>query len=253
MGLDGSSFDIDRLEFYGKVNLMKGGILSADIITTVSPTYCAEIQEPAQGCGLEGVLRLRRDDLFGVLNGLDYTEWDPAADRHIFRSYTVSALAGKSANKKWLQLLMGLEENPDIPLLGMVTRLTEQKGIDLLMELLPRFATERLQLVILGTGDERYTRALRDGTAALKGKVCFQQGFDPVLASRIYAGSDIFLMPSRYEPCGLGQLIAQSWECAGGAANRRAGRHGLRWEGADRILLHGVHRRCLPGGSVSGA
>ena len=211
MGLDGSSFDIDRLEFYGKVNLMKGGILSADIITTVSPTYCAEIQEPAQGCGLDGVLRLRSNDLFGVLNGLDYTEWDPATDRRIFRNYTASSPAGKSANKKWLQLLMGLEEAPDIPLLGMVTRLTEQKGIDLLIELLPRFADERLQLVILGTGDERYIRALLSGVAAAKGKVFFQPDFDPVLASRIYAGSDIFLMPSRYEPCGLGQLIAQRY------------------------------------------
>lgn len=208
MGLDAAYFTIDLLEYYGKVNLIKGGILTADVVTTVSDTYCAEIQTPEHGCGLDGVLRTRKDDLFGVINGLDYGEWDPATDRRIWKNYTATAQAGKAVNKQKLQRLLGLEEGRDIPLLGMVTRLTEQKGIELLAELLPRLAEERLQLVVLGTGDEKYIKLLQDFQGRAAKNISLNIGFRPELSPQVYAGSDMFLMPSRFEPCGLGQLIA---------------------------------------------
>jgi len=207
MGLGGSYFATDQLEYYGKVNLMKGGILNADLITTVSPTYCREIQTPDQGCGLDGVLRQRSRDLHGVLNGIDTVRWNPETDRNLSRTYSATAPAGKKANKRELRKELGLEPG-DAPLLGMVSRVTSQKGFDLLTELLPRFESAGLDLVVLGSGDETYLRALTAaGERGGRIKVCTGSFNDP-LAHRIYAGSDIFLMPSRYEPCGISQLIA---------------------------------------------
>ncbi|GFE57453.1 glycogen synthase GlgA [Geobacter sp. AOG1] len=209
MGFDWSYFTIDRLEYYDQVNLMKGGILTADLVTTVSPSYCNEILSVEQGCGLEGVLAQRRDDLYGVLNGLDPEEWDPATDRHIFKTYTPAAPAGKAVNKRGLQKRLGLEVAPDIPLVGMVTRLASQKGIDLLTAILPRLeGDENVQLVLLGAGDEAYHQLFEDFNARGVGNISLNIGYDSVCARQIYAGSDIFLMPSHYEPCGLGQLIA---------------------------------------------
>lgn len=208
MGLDSSYFTIDCLEYYGKVNLMKGAILSADIITTVSETYCREIQTPELGNGLEGVLGVRNADLHGVLNGLDYDLWDPATDRGLFKNYSATAPAGKAVNKKGLQKLLGLEPAADVPVIGIVSRLTAQKGFDLLAELMPKFVRSRLQLVILGTGDEKYLKLLQDIKARGAGNISVNIGFQSELAPKIYAGSDIFLMPSHYEPCGLGQMIA---------------------------------------------
>ena len=208
MGLDSSYFTIDCLEYYGKVNLMKGAILSADLITTVSETYCREIQTPELGNGLDGVLGVRNADLHGVLNGLDYDLWDPATDRGLFKNYSATAPAGKAANKKGLQKLLGLEPEADVPVIGIVSRLTAQKGFDLLAELMPKFARSRLQLVILGTGDEKYLKLLQDIKARGAVNISVNIGFQSELAPKIYAGSDIFLMPSHYEPCGLGQMIA---------------------------------------------
>lgn len=208
MGLGPRDFAIDRLEFYGRVNLLKGGLGAADILTTVSPTYCHEILTPEQGCGLEGVLRERRDDLFGILNGLDEEQWSPASDRELFRPYTASTLAGKLANKKGLQKALDLADNPDLPLVGMVGRLATQKGIDLLVEILPWLSEQGLQMVLLGAGDEVYIRRLQAHAARTPGTFALRIGFDPALSHRIYAGADLFLMPSHYEPCGLGQLIA---------------------------------------------
>jgi starch synthase len=208
IGLDSSYFSIDRLEFYGKVNLMKGGILTADQINTVSPTYCAEILTADQGCGLDGVLRTRRDDLCGILNGIDHAEWDPATDREIFKNYTSASLAGKPANKKGLQKLLGLEQAADIPLVGMVSRLSAQKGFDLVEQLLPDLVADRLQLVVIGSGDEKYAKLFQKISAQGFRNISLHVGFDHALARKIYAGSDLFLMPSHYEPCGLGQLIA---------------------------------------------
>jgi len=186
---------------------MKGGILNADLITTVSPTYCREIQTPEQGCGLEGVLRQRSRDLHGVLNGIDTVRWNPETDRNLSRTYSATAPAGKKSNKRDLRNQLGLEPG-DAPLLGMVSRVTSQKGFDLITELLPRFESAGLDLVVLGSGDETYLRALTAaGERGGRIKVCTGSFNDP-LAHRIYAGSDIFLMPSRYEPCGISQLIA---------------------------------------------
>ncbi len=206
MGLDSSFFTMDRLEYHGKINLMKGAILAADLVNTVSESYCREIQTPEAGCGLDGVLRVRREDLSGILNGLDYTEWDPASDPELFSTFTAEAPAGKTTNKLELQRLLGLEQSADIPLLGIVSRLSAQKGFDLVAEVLPKFAAAKLQLVILGSGEEKFVRLLTSGPKARN--ISFNFGFDSSLAHKIYAGSDIFIMPSHYEPCGLGQLIA---------------------------------------------
>lgn len=208
LGLDDSYFTVDRMEYYGKVNLMKGGILAADIVNTVSDTYCQEIQSVEMGCGLEGVLKQRARDLYGILNGIDYEEWDPATDPALFRNYSVSARAGKAANKKGLQKLLGLEQKPESPLIAMITRLSTQKGLDLVEKLLPKFARENLQLVILGTGDEKYMKMLSAFKETGTSNISINLAFDQVLARRLYAASDMFLMPSHYEPCGLGQLIA---------------------------------------------
>jgi len=208
MGLDESCFDIERLEYYGKINLMKGGILTADVVNTVSESYCREIRTEEMGCGLDGVLRRRERDLYGILNGIDYDEWNPATDPAIFKNYTAAALSGKAANKKALQQALGLAQSADIPLLGMITRLSAQKGLDLLEKLLPKFRAAKLQLVILGSGDERYMKMLSSYRKKGAENISIHLAFDQVLARRIYAASDMFLMPSHYEPCGLGQMIA---------------------------------------------
>jgi starch synthase len=208
MGLDDDYFTVDRLEYYGQVNLMKGAILTADVINTVSETYCSEIQTPEMGCGLNGLLRQRRHDLYGILNGIDYSMWNPATDREISKNYSSSGLSGKAANKKRLQKSLGLDQIGDIPLLSMITRLSTQKGFDLLEPLLPGFAEEKMQLVILGTGDEKYMKLLRGFRETGPRNISITLEFKSLLAHQIYAGSDMFLMPSHYEPCGLGQLIA---------------------------------------------
>ncbi|QSV46410.1 glycogen synthase GlgA [Geobacter benzoatilyticus] len=211
-GLDDSLFTMDLLEYYGRLNLMKGAIIASDAITTVSETYCREILTPGQGCGLEGVLGARRADLTGILNGLDTEEWSPSSDRRIFRNYSTKSLAGKGADKLDLQRELGLKVDPSVPLIGMVGRIVEQKGIDIVIELLPRFAEENVQLVILGTGDLQLMHQLYEfRNSGIAKNVSINLGFKDPLAPRIYAGCDMFLMPSRYEPCGLSQLIALSY------------------------------------------
>jgi starch synthase len=207
MGLDPALFTMEQLEFYGRVNLLKGGILFADSITTVSPTYCREILTTEHGCGLEGVLRVRRKALHGILNGLDYEIWDPATDRGLVANYSTADRTAKAANKRALQEALGLEPAPHVPLLGMVSRLAEQKGFDLMARLLPRFACAPLQLVIVGAGDAKYVRLLERVRRRHPANISITIGFAP-WAARVYGGSDLFVMPSRYEPCGLGQLIA---------------------------------------------
>ena len=160
------------------------------------------------GCGLEGVLRQRGRDLYGILNGIDYEEWDPSTDPALFRNYSATARSGKAANKKGLQKLLGLELRQDVPLIAMITRLSAQKGLDLVRKLLPKLAKQDLQLVILGTGDEKYMNMLSEFKSEGAPNISVQLAFDQVLARRLYAASDMFLMPSHYEPCGLGQLIA---------------------------------------------
>ncbi|GFO56606.1 glycogen synthase 2 [Geomonas sp. Red276] len=211
MGLSQECFNIDGLEFYGKINLMKTGILSADLVTTVSENYCREIQTEEMGCGLDGVLQTRKDDLVGILNGVDYEAWNPATDKDIMKNYSHASLSGKVVDKISLQRLMGLASGPDIPLIGMVSRMVAHKGFDLIADLLPQLAKAPLQLVLLGSGDERYMKAFADAKVSGARNIAFSTGFDHALAPKIYAGSDMFLMPSFFEPCGLGQLIAMRY------------------------------------------
>lgn len=193
----------------GKINFLKVGILEADVITTVSPSYAKEIQTSEYGCGLEEFLKKRRNELIGILNGINTDYWNPAKDRDIFYLYDVNNVEElKPQNKKKLQEILKLPKD-DVLLLGLVSRLAEQKGIDLIIGILSEIVSTNIQLVLLGTGDKRYEVALRQ--YAHYENVSINIGFDPVLAKRIYSGADIFLMPSRYEPCGLGQMIAMRY------------------------------------------
>ncbi len=201
-------FHIDGLEFYGKMNFLKGGLSFADHITTVSPTYAREILTPEFGCGLHGLLAVRQHQLTGIINGIDYSEWDPATDRSLPARYDVSNFDNKQIAKRLLCKRVGLEYDPGKPLLGMVSRLAAQKGLDIIVESLPRVFERQTNLVVLGTGDIGYHELLRSSQQQYPGHFGLELAFDNELAHLIYAGSDMFLMPSRYEPCGLGQLIA---------------------------------------------
>ena len=201
-------FSIDGLEFHGRMSLLKGGIRFADHVSTVSPTYCREIQTPPFGVGLDGLLRARRQRLHGILNGLDGRLWNPANDPALPSPYTAANLTGKAACKAALQMELGLHGDAQVPLAAMVTRLDPQKGLDLLLEAWPLLLERNLQIVILGTGHPDYEQRLRELAAMAPDQVAVATTFDDALARRIYAASDLFLMPSRYEPCGLGQLIA---------------------------------------------
>ncbi len=199
----------EGLEFHGKLSFIKGGLAFADRLNTVSPTYADEICTPAFGYGLEGLLRHRRDRLSGILNGIDYHQWNPASDPHIHQHFDHNSFALKLHNKQHLQQEMGLPQNEKAFLLGYVGRLVEQKGIDLVLELLPRLARiENLQLVILGSGLPHFEEALSDAAERYLGNIAIHIGYNEPLAHRIEAGSDCFLMPSRFEPCGLNQLYS---------------------------------------------
>jgi starch synthase len=208
LGLDWSHFTPKGLEFYGRISFLKAGLVWADALTTVSPTYAREIQTPEQGCGMDGLLRERRAALHGILNGADSTEWDPATDRHLPARYSARSLSGKAECKAALQRRAGLAAEPGRPLLGMVVRLTEQKGIDLLVQAVDGIVAEGAQVAVLGSGERRYEDALRAAAARQAGRVSVTLGFDEGLAHLVEAGSDLFLMPSRYEPCGLNQIYS---------------------------------------------
>ncbi|MHB8105916.1 MAG: glycogen synthase GlgA [Candidatus Cryosericum sp.] len=208
IGLPSSVFTIDGLEFYGNVNYLKGGIVSADEVNTVSPTYAREIQTDEYSFGLHGILATRREHLTGILNGIDYSYWDPSTDRALLRVYRPSSLDGKAQDKESLLKEAELETRPDCPLFIIVSRLVAQKGLDLVLDAFDRMMSLPLNLMILGTGDPRIEAALTERAAACPGRFAFSQKFDESLAHRMYAGSDFFLMPSRFEPCGLSQMIA---------------------------------------------
>lgn len=209
-GLSESLFTVDGLEFYGKVNLMKGGLLFSDYVNTVSPTYAQEIQTPEYGEQLEGVLRRLAAEgrLVGILNGIDDEEWNPEADPHLPAPYSWRDLAGKAKCKEHLQTACGWRPEADKAVIGLVSRLTDQKGLDLVKAIGARILQLPVRLVVLGTGDPAYERYFRALHKRHRAKVHATIGFDNALAHRIYAGSDMFLMPSRYEPCGLGQMIS---------------------------------------------
>jgi starch synthase len=208
LNIDWRYFTADWLEFYGKINYLKGGLVSADAITTVSPTYAQEIQTAEFGHGLDGVLVARRQALTGILNGVDYEDWSPENDPHIAARYSVDDLTGKAACKADLQAAVGLPVDPKVPLIGIVSRLADQKGFDLLAAVAPQLLRKRLQVVVLGSGDARYQDLFLDLAGQFKKRLAVRIAFDNTLAHKIEAGSDMFLMPSRYEPCGLNQMYS---------------------------------------------
>jgi len=210
LGISDKFFDKEYFEFYGKVNLLKGGIVFSDIVTTVSPTYAKQIQTSEFGCGLEGILRGKGKNLIGILNAIDYTIWNPAVDDLIYKKYSPDTIGDKVINKTNLQRELGLKEDKDALFMGMVSRLAEQKGIDILSEAIDEIAS-KCQLVILGVGEPRYHKILKKKAAKFKDSFSLALKFDEALAHKIYAGVDVFLLPSRFEPCGLSQMISYKY------------------------------------------
>lgn len=208
LGLEESLYSVNGLEFYGKVNLLKGGLLFADRINTVSPTYAQEIQTPEYGFGLDGVVRGRADVLSGILNGIDTALWNPATDASLKARYSKEDLSGKAECKAELQRRSGFEVRPDLPLFGIVSRLAEQKGLDMLAEIADKLLEKETQFVMLGEGDPAYHTTFRNVAARHPKNARVRLGFDSAEARAIYAGADFFLMPSYFEPCGLGQFIS---------------------------------------------
>jgi starch synthase len=206
-GLGPDLFTPKWLEFYGQLNVLKGGLVFADYLTTVSPTYAREIRTAAFGFGLEGVIRERQDRMIGIVNGIDVDQWNPATDPYVPARYSAANLAGKMICKGVLQREMSLPVQ-DVPLIGIVSRITEQKGLDLVADILPDLMRLDVQVVLLGTGDPSLEARFRSLQARTSEKIGLRIGFDEGLAHRIEAGSDLFLMPSRYEPCGLSQLYS---------------------------------------------
>jgi starch synthase len=207
-GLPWSIFHIDGLEFYGKMNFLKGGLSFSDHITTVSPNYSREILTPEFGCGLHGLLNILQHKLTGIINGIDYSEWDPETDGFLPARYDAADFANKQIAKRFLCKRFGLEYRVEKPLLGMVSRLSAQKGLDIMAEALPRLFESNLDMAVLGTGDIGYHELLISRQQQYPERLGLKLAFDNEMAHLTYAGLDMFLMPSRYEPCGLGQLIA---------------------------------------------
>ncbi|MBT2657032.1 glycogen synthase GlgA [Bacillus sp. ISL-18] len=211
LGLDYTSFQSGHLEFFGNINFMKGGLVAADKITTVSPTYKEEIQSPAYGEKLDGLLRARNEDLIGILNGIDEEFYNSAIDPLIFQNYKVDTYSKKAVNKKEVQKQFDLPQSAATPLLVMITRLTKQKGLDLVKCVLREILQEDVQVIILGTGDFEYEEYLRQAARVYPDKLKVYTGFSEELAHKLYAAADLFLMPSQFEPCGLGQMIAMRY------------------------------------------
>lgn len=209
-GLPDYLYNIDGLEFYGQINLLKGGILFSDVINTVSPTYAQEIQTEEYGNGLEGVLKVRSSDLYGILNGIDPEMYDELLEKVGYKPFDLKNLEAKKENKKLLREEMNLSES-NSPIIGMITRLVDQKGLDLVYEISDYMILLGAQLVVLGTGDPKYENMFKEMEKRYPGKVKANITFNNELAAKIYASSDMFLMPSRYEPCGLGQMFAMRY------------------------------------------
>jgi starch synthase len=203
-----SCFSLEVLEFYGKVNCLKAGITSADALTTVSPEYAREIQTDTLGCGLEGVIRLRADQLRGIINGVDYNKWNPQTDTLLPHTFSSSDLKGKSACREELIRRTGLHVGDKTAVLGMISRLTEQKGLDILSECMDDIMAEDVVVVILGTGSEIYQDLCAEWSRKWEDRFAFIMAYDTEMAHLIEGGADLYLMPSRFEPCGLNQLYS---------------------------------------------
>lgn len=207
-GLSPALFTPEGLEFWGEVNLLKAGLVYSDVITTVSEAYSNEIQTLEHGWGLDGVLRGRKHDLYGIINGVDYDEWDPKNDSLIPAAYSVEDLKGKAECKKELLKEFGLKLKKGAPLVGMISRLAGQKGFDILYEAMSALMKLNIALVIIGTGERKFSAALEELARRYPEKLSVKIVFDKKLSHLVEAGSDIFLMPSRYEPCGLNQIYS---------------------------------------------
>jgi starch synthase len=247
-----SAYSIDGVEFYGRLSFLKGGIAYADAVTTVSPTYAHEIQTPELGFGLDGLLRQRRGALTGILNGIDTRTWDPAKDPRIVQRYDARSLELKAANKMALQKRMGLDTDARVPVLGVVSRFTHQKGIDLVAAAAEELAAAPAQLAIVGQGERALQEAMAAIAARHPGRIALEVAFDEDLAHAIEAGADLFLMPSRYEPCGLNQMYSQRYgtppvaRATGGLADTVTdGVTGFLFAEAERAALVAAVRRAL--------
>ncbi len=207
LGLKDDYYHPDKLEFYGDISFLKAGLVYADIISTVSRTYAQEIQTPAYGERMDGLLRKRSHDLYGIVNGIHYCEFDPLTDSCISRNYDHQTIENKRENKYALQKTMRLPVR-DVPLIGVISRLVAQKGLDLLVDIFQDLMKNDLQFVLLGAGDKYYEEFFKEVADRYPDKIAVQIGYNGPLAQQIYAGCDMFLMPSRFEPCGLGQMIS---------------------------------------------
>ncbi|MBU3672649.1 MAG: glycogen synthase GlgA [Sinobacteraceae bacterium] len=252
LGLPARCLDgLDGLEFHGQLSFMKAGLVDADAISTVSPTYAREITTAEFGCGLEGVLRSRADDLHGILNGVDPAVWNPATDAHLAATYDAADLDGKAQCKAFLQQELGLAVRSDAPLFAVVSRLSQQKGLDLLLEVLPGLLAAGAQLVLLGSGDAALESAFREAARAHPTAVGVQIGYDEALAHQIIAAADVILLPSRFEPCGLTQLYGLRYGTlplvrrVGGLADTVDTTTGFTFDTADAGALSDAVQRAL--------
>ncbi|HZH12336.1 MAG TPA: glycogen synthase GlgA [Microvirga sp.] len=211
LGLPSHAFTVDGVEYYGQIGFLKAALQLSDRITTVSPTYAKEIQTPEGGMGLDGLLRLRSGDVFGILNGIDETVWDPSTDPALAAPFTRDALERRNHNKQALQKRLGLDQDPDAMLFGVVSRLSEQKGLDLVLGALPTLLRKGAQLALLGAGDRTLEESFKAASIVYPGQVGCFFGYDETLAHLIQGGSDALLVPSRFEPCGLTQLCAMHY------------------------------------------
>jgi starch synthase len=242
----------ERAEFYGRLSFLKAGIAYADAITTVSATYAQEIRTDEFGCGMQGLLQRRKNDLHGIVNGIDEREWDPANDLRIHQPYDANSLELKAQNKAALQRRLGLRVDPAVPLLGVVGRLTHQKGIDLVASAADELAALPAQLAILGKGEREHEIVIAACAARHPGSIAAAIGFNEDLAHAIEAGADLFLMPSRFEPCGLNQMYSQRYgtlpiaRATGGLVDTIVDGHtGFLFKRAESAALVAAVRRAL--------
>jgi starch synthase len=211
LGLPVESYSVHGLEYYGQMSFLKGGVYYSDSITTVSQTYAQEIQTPEFGCGMQGLLSTRSRDIHGILNGIETAEWNPATDPHLTKNYNAANLAGKKAVKKALQQQMNLSADAKSPLLGVVSRLTSQKGLDLLLHCAEDLLDDGAQIVVLGGGEPSLEMGFRNLALRYPGRASTTIGYNEPLSHQIMAGADIFIMPSRFEPCGLNQMYGLAY------------------------------------------
>jgi starch synthase len=252
LGLSDAMFSIERLEFHGRMSFLKAGLVYSAALNTVSPTYAREIQSAEHGCGLDGLLRARSSALAGILNGIDVEVWDPASDAHLAARYDIENLQAKAKNKQELQRRINLEVDADVPVLGFIGRLTHQKGADLIAAAAAELVGLPVQLALLGRGEREIEGALAAAAARHPGRIAVAIGFDEPLAHLIEAGADIFLMPSRFEPCGLNQMYSQRYgtppvaRATGGLVDTVAdGESGFLFGRADTSALAAAVRRAL--------